>query len=54
MDLEDSGATAEYLIRDRDAKFPTLFDGILAQAGVQVVLRSIRVPGMNSVMERWV
>ncbi|MEY9912020.1 putative transposase [Catenulispora sp. MAP12-49] len=54
MNLEEAGATAEYLIRDRDAKFPPLFDEILAQAGVQVVLSGIRMPRMNSVMERWV
>ena len=54
MDLEEAGATVKYLIRDRDAKFPPLFDEILAQAGIQVVLSGIRVPRMNSVMERWV
>ena len=54
MDLEDAGAAVKYLIRDRDAKFPPLFDEILAQAGIQVVLSGIRVPRMNSVMERWV
>ena len=54
MDLEETGAAVKYLIRDRDAKFPPLFDEILAQAGIQVVLSGIRVPRMNSVMERWV
>jgi len=54
MDLEDAGAGVKYLIRDRDAKFPPLFDEILAQAGIQVVLSGIRMPRMNSVMERWV
>lgn len=54
MDLEDTGATVRYLIRDRDAKFPPLFDQILVEAGIQVVLTGIRVPRMNSIMERWV
>jgi putative transposase len=54
MDLEEAGAAVRYLIRDRDTKFPPLFDEILAQAGIQVVLSGIRVPRMNSVMERWV
>ena len=48
------GAAVKYLIRDRDAEFPPLFDEIRAQAGFQVVLSGIRVPRMNSVMERWV
>jgi len=52
MDLEEAGVTVRYLIRDRDAKFPPLFDEILAQAEIQVVLSGIRVPRMNSVMER--
>jgi hypothetical protein len=34
MDLEDAGATVRHLIRDRDAKFPALFDEILADAGI--------------------
>jgi hypothetical protein len=42
MDLEEAGATVRYLIRDRDAKFPPLFDEILAQAGIQVVLSGSR------------
>ncbi|MDH6144373.1 putative transposase [Kitasatospora sp. GP30] len=36
------------------AKFPALFDQILGDAGIQVVLSGVRVPRMNSVMERWV
>ncbi|MFG1711067.1 hypothetical protein ACFLIM_48715 [Nonomuraea sp. M3C6] len=54
MDLEDAGCRARYLIRDRDAKFPALMDDILADAGIQTVLTGIRVPRMNSIMERWV
>lgn len=38
MDLEDVGSTVRYLIRDRDAKFPALFDQILADAGITIVL----------------
>jgi hypothetical protein len=36
MDLEDTGCQARYLIRDRDGKFPALFDGILADAGIEL------------------
>jgi putative transposase len=31
-DLEDAGCRARYLIRDRDGKFPRLFDAVLADA----------------------
>ncbi|MFF2502365.1 helix-turn-helix domain-containing protein [Streptomyces sp. NPDC058067] len=54
MDLEDAGCRARFLIRDRDGKFPDLFDAILADAGIEVVLSGIRMPRMNSIMERWV
>jgi putative transposase len=54
MDLEDAGSKARYLIRDRDGKFPALFDAVLADAGIKVVLSGIQTPRMNSIMERWV
>ncbi|MFJ9173733.1 integrase core domain-containing protein [Streptomyces sp. NPDC102360] len=54
MDLTDAKATVAYLIRDRDAKYPALFDEILADAGIQVVLTGVRIPRMNAIMERWV
>jgi putative transposase len=54
MDLEDTGCRARFLIRDRDGKFPALFDAILADAGIAVVLSGVRMLRMNSIMERWV
>jgi putative transposase len=52
--LEDVGCRAKYTIRDRDSKFPALFDSVLKDAGVEVVLSGIRMPRMNAIMERWV
>jgi len=54
MDLEDAGCRARFLIRDRDGKFPVLFDAVLADAGIEAVLTGVRMPRMNSIMERWV
>jgi transposase InsO family protein len=54
MDLEDAGCRARWLIRDRDGKFPELFDTVLADAGIKIVLTGVRMPRMNSIMERWV
>jgi hypothetical protein len=54
MDLQDAGCTARYVIRDRDGKFPALFDAILADAGVKTVLGGVQTPRMNSIMERWI
>jgi putative transposase len=54
MDIEDTGCRARLMIRDRDGKFPGLFDAILADAGIDIVLSGVRMPRMNSIMERWV
>ncbi len=54
MDLEDAGCRVRFLIRDRDGKLPSLSDAVLADVGIEVVLSGVRMPRMNSVMERWV
>jgi putative transposase len=54
MDLEDAGSRARFLIRYRDGKFPGLFDAVLKVAGLEIVLSGIRMPRMNSVIERWI
>jgi transposase InsO family protein len=54
MDLQDTGYQAKYLIRDRDSKYPALFDTILADTGTTVALTGVRIPRMNSIMERWI
>ncbi|CAG7614082.1 transposase [Streptomyces bryophytorum] len=54
MDLEDAGSTVRFLIRDRDSKFTAAFDAVLADAGLGIVKSGIRMPRMNSIMERWV
>jgi putative transposase len=54
MDLEDASARAKFLIRDRDAKFTGAFDAVLSDAGLEVVKTGVRMPRMNSIMERWI
>ena len=56
MDLEDTGYVARirFLIRDRDAKYPALIDAVLGSAGIAAVLTGVRMPRMNSIIERWV
>ena len=54
MDLQDAGSKARFLIRDRDSKFTAAFDAVLADAGLEIVLSGIRMPRMNSVIERWI
>ena len=54
MDVVDAGCKVKYLIRDRDGKYPQAFDAVLADADITVVLSGVRVPRMNSIMERWI
>jgi putative transposase len=54
MDLQDAGSRARLLIRDRDGKFPALFNEVLKDAGIEIVLSGVQMPRMNSIMERWV
>ncbi|GAA2356380.1 hypothetical protein SVIO_027130 [Streptomyces violaceusniger] len=54
MDLEDASSRAKLLIRDRDSKFTTAFDTLMTDAGLNVVTTGIRIPRMNSLMERWI
>ena len=54
MDLQDASCHARFLIRDRDGKYPVLFDTILADTGMKVVLTGVQMPRMNALMERWI
>ncbi len=54
IDIEDTGCQVTYLIRDRNGKYPGMFDAIQADAGIKVVLGGVRMPRMNSIMERWI
>ena len=54
MDLGEQAHRARFMIRDRDGKFPALFDVVLKDAGIEVVLSGVQMPRMNAVMERWV
>ena len=54
MDLTDAGCRARFLIRDRDGRYPALFDTILADIGIRIVLTGVQIPRMNSLMERWI
>jgi transposase InsO family protein len=42
----------EVSVRDRDGKCPAMFDAVLADAGITVVLSGVRMPRMNAVIER--
>jgi transposase InsO family protein len=54
MDLQDADCRFRCVIRDRDGKYPTLFNTILADTGIATVLTGVQIPRMNSIMERWI
>jgi putative transposase len=54
MHLDDAGIQAQFLIRDRDAKFTRGFDEVFRSEGIRVITAPVRAPKARAHAERWI
>jgi putative transposase len=54
MDLGERAGSLKFLIRDRDTKFTTGFDGVFTSIGIRIITTPVRAPRANAIAERWI
>jgi putative transposase len=54
MGIGERAGQFKFLIRDRDSKFTTAFDGVFSSNGARVITTPVRSPRPNSFAERLV
>jgi hypothetical protein len=54
IDLGERAEHIRFLIRDRDAKYTSVFDEMFISLGVRVIKTPVRAPRANAIAERWI
>jgi transposase InsO family protein len=52
MDLGERFEDLRFLVRDRDGKYPAVFDAVFAADGIETILCPVRAPRANAICER--
>jgi transposase InsO family protein len=52
--LGERGRHAEFLLRDRDAKFCRGFDDVFCSEGAEIICTPVQAPNANAYAERWI
>jgi putative transposase len=54
MDLGERAEHIRFLVRDRDAKYTSVFDEVFTSLGARVIKTPVRAPRANAIAERWI
>src|SRR6266487_3490853 len=54
MDLGEQAHRVKFMIRDRGSNYTAVFDAVLVDAGIRIVLCNVQTPRMNAIAERWI
>jgi hypothetical protein len=54
MDLGERAEHIRFLVRDRDAKYTSVFDEVFISLGARVTKTPVRAPRANAIAERWI